>query len=108
MVSVSDKCKRFLITLIRTLAPLYGCSVKVTRDSSNADARTAYRTVSKKAHPDHGGHEEDQKRFKTGSGDIAEAADLPEDIPPAVSAALGGKDAITPANAAARTRRAEE
>ena len=63
MVSVSDKCKRFLITLIRTLAPLYGCSVKVTRDSSNADVRTAYRTVSKKAHPDHGGHEEDQKRL---------------------------------------------
>jgi hypothetical protein len=57
---------------------------------------------------DIGEGEEDQKRFKTGSGDIAEAADLPEDIPPSVSAALGGKDAITPANAAARKRRADE
>ena len=57
---------------------------------------------------DIGESEEDQKRFKTGSDDIAEPADLPEDIPPSVSAALGGKDAITPANAAARKRRAEE
>ena len=57
---------------------------------------------------DIGEGEENQKRFKTGSDDIAEPADLPEDIPPSVSAALGGKDAITPANAAARKRRAEE
>ena len=62
-MSGADKCKRFLVTLIRSLASFYGCSVKVTRDSSNTDVKTAYRSVSKKAHPDHGGNGEDQQRL---------------------------------------------
>ena len=53
---------------------------------------------------DIGEDEEGQKRFKTGSDDIAETADLPEDVLPSVRAAMGGKDATTPANAAARKR----
>ena len=63
MVSVADRCKRALVTLIRTLAAFYGCCVTVTRDSSDAEVRKGYRAVSKKAHPDHGGNTDDQKRL---------------------------------------------
>ena len=51
MVSAIDRCKRALVTLIRALATLYGCRVTVTRDSPDAEVRTAYRKVSWKAHP---------------------------------------------------------
>ena len=54
MVSVVDRCKRVLVTLIRTLAGVYACSVNVSRDASEAELRKAYRTVSRKAHPDRG------------------------------------------------------
>ena len=63
MVSATDKYKRALVMLIRSLAVLYGCCVTVTRDSLDADLRKAYRTVSKKVHPDRGGDTEDQKRL---------------------------------------------
>ena len=44
MVSARDNCKRALVTLLKTLALLYGCCVEVTRDSTDADVRLAYRT----------------------------------------------------------------
>ena len=44
---------------MRTLAIVYGCSIKVTRDCSDADVRRTYPTVSKKAHSDHGGNVEE-------------------------------------------------
>ena len=33
-----------------------------TRESADVEVRKAYRTVSKKAHPDKGGNAEDQKK----------------------------------------------
>ena len=56
MVSVSDKCKRALVSLIRSLALFHQVVTTVTRDSVDVDVRKAYRTLSKKTHPDHGGH----------------------------------------------------
>ena len=61
MVSALDRCKRALVVLIRTLSGLYGCSVTVTQDSSDASVRTAYRKLSKKVHPDRGGSAADQR-----------------------------------------------
>ena len=52
MVSALDQAKRALVALLRTLAAAYACSVKVTRDSADAEVRTAYRAVSRKVHPD--------------------------------------------------------
>ena len=63
MVSTSDKYKRALVTLIRSLAVLYQVVTTVTRESADAEVRKGYRTLSKKAHPDRGGHLEDQQRL---------------------------------------------
>ena len=63
MVSDKDRYKRALVTLLRTLAALYGCCVGVTRESADAEVRKAYRAVSAKVHPDKGGNAEDQKKL---------------------------------------------
>ena len=63
MVSAVDSFKRALVAVLRALAVSYGLTFKVTRDSSNAQVRTAFRKASQKAHPDKGGSEEDQKRL---------------------------------------------
>jgi len=42
MVSDKDGYKRALVTLLRTLAALYGCALGVTRESADAEARKAY------------------------------------------------------------------
>ena len=55
MVSTLDAAKRVLVVLLRTLAATYNCAVGVTRDSSDAVIRKAYRTMSLKTHPDKGG-----------------------------------------------------
>ena len=54
MVSFLDRCKRALVTLIRALAVAYTSSVDVSRDVSEAELKKAYRTLSKKVHPDRG------------------------------------------------------
>ena len=63
MVSAVDICKRTLVKLIHTLASAYGCCVTLTRESSDADVKKAFRKVSKKTHPDHGGSTADQQRL---------------------------------------------
>ena len=64
MVSALDQAKRALVALLRTLAAAYACSVKVARDSADAEVRTAYRAVSRKVHPDRPtGSAADQKRL---------------------------------------------
>lgn len=60
MVSAIDLAKRALVTLMKTLAAAYCVTLHITRDSSDEDVRSAYRKVSRKAHPDHGGRVEDQ------------------------------------------------
>ena len=64
MVSAVDQAKRALVALLRTLAAAYACAVRVTRDSEDAEVRTAYRAVSRKVHPDRPtGCAADQKRL---------------------------------------------
>jgi hypothetical protein len=74
MVSDRDRYKRVLVSLLRTLATLYGCCVAVTRESIDGDVRKAYRTVPKKAHPDKGGNLEDQKRLNGSYKEWCDAA----------------------------------
>ena len=45
MVSTLDAAKRVLVVLLRTLAATYNCAVGVTRDSSDAVIRKAYRNT---------------------------------------------------------------
>ena len=64
MVSAVDQAKRALVALLRTLAAAYACAVRVTRESEDAEVRTAYRAVSRKVHPDRPtGCAADQKRL---------------------------------------------
>ena len=64
MVSAVDQAKRALVALLRTLAAAYACAVRVTRDSADAEIRTAYRAVSRKVHRDRPtGCAADQKRL---------------------------------------------
>ena len=64
MVSAVGQAKRALVALLRTLAAAYACAVRVTRDSEDAEVRTAYRAVSRKVHPDRPtGCAADQKRL---------------------------------------------
>ncbi len=62
MVSSVDLAKRALVALLKLLAAAYSCALDVTRDSSEQEVKSAYRKLCKKAHPDKGGQEADQKR----------------------------------------------
>ena len=55
MVSVVDAAKRALVSLLLRLAALYSLTLGVKRDSPDAEVKSAFRRVSKKAHPDRGG-----------------------------------------------------
>ena len=55
MVSASDLAKRALVSVLRNLFSLYSVAISISRDSPDSEVRTAYRTLSRKTHPDHGG-----------------------------------------------------
>ena len=42
MVSAIDRAKRALVTLLKSLATVYGLVLSVTRDAPDKDVRTAY------------------------------------------------------------------
>ena len=63
MISAIDCAKRALVLLIRSLAAAYSLAFQLTRDSPDKDLRTAFRKVSLKVHPDHGGNGDDQRRL---------------------------------------------
>ena len=65
MVSTIDYARRALVALLKALAKNYGVVLALSRDSSDAQICTAVQEVSLKAHPDHGGSEEDQKLLNT-------------------------------------------
>ena len=68
MVSATDLCKRALVSLLKKPGLAYGVALEVTRDSTDAQVRTAFRKVSCKVHLDRGGKEEDQKRLNLARG----------------------------------------
>ncbi len=45
-VSATDLCKRALVSLLKKLGLAYGVALEVTRDSTDAQVRTAFRKVS--------------------------------------------------------------
>ena len=74
MVSAVDLAKRALVSLVKTLSAIYGLSFSLTRDSLDAAVRTAYRKLSRKTHPDHGGNLEHQKALNAAHDAWEEAA----------------------------------
>ena len=63
MVNAVDMAKRALVKLLKELAVLYSLTLGVTRDSPDPAVRTAYRKVSVKTHPDHGGDADHQRQL---------------------------------------------
>ena len=63
MVNAVDMAKRALVKLLKELAVLYSLTVGVTRDSPDPAVRTAYRKVSVKTRPDHGGDADHQRQL---------------------------------------------
>jgi DnaJ-class molecular chaperone len=61
MVSAIDLAKRALVKRLKRLALVYKVVLTLDRLSTDAQVRTAYRKVSTKTHPDHGGDTEHQK-----------------------------------------------
>ena len=68
MVSATDARKRALVSLLKLFASAYNIALQLTRDSTDADVRKAYRAVSKKVHPDKGGKTEDQEKLNLAFG----------------------------------------
>ena len=61
MVSNIDTAKRAFVTLLKSIAVIYGLVAGLTRESTDIQVRAAYKKVSRKAHPDKGGAEEHSK-----------------------------------------------
>jgi hypothetical protein len=55
MVSSVDIAKRMLVTLLKSLAGIYGVVLGLTRESTDTQVKAAYKQVSRRAHPDQGG-----------------------------------------------------
>ena len=62
-VSAVQQAKRAFVTLMKTLAGRHGVDLHLTRDSPDANLRSAYRQLSLRVHPDRTGDGESQKRL---------------------------------------------
>ena len=60
MVSSVDIAKRMLVTLLKSLAGIYGVVLGLTRESTDTQVKAAYKQVSRRAHPDQGGEAKHQ------------------------------------------------
>jgi hypothetical protein len=65
MVSAIDRAKRLLVSLLKKVATTYGVVLQLSRESSDVDLRSAFKKVSRKAHPDQGGSVADQTALNT-------------------------------------------
>ena len=63
MASARDLAKRALVALIKFLAGIYSLTVDVKRESPDEEVRKAYRTLSRKVHPDKGGQKGEQEKL---------------------------------------------
>ncbi|CAE7641355.1 unnamed protein product [Symbiodinium pilosum] len=62
-LTVKQRAKRALVTLLLPLASAYGLHISLTRDSADDDVRKAFRKVAVKVHPDKGGAAADAQRL---------------------------------------------
>lgn len=62
-LTVKQRAKRALVTLLLALASAYGVQLALTRESPDADVTRAFRRVSVKVHPDKGGAPADAQRL---------------------------------------------
>ena len=69
MVSAIDRAKRTFVTLLKTLAATYGVALQLKRDSTDAEVNKAFRSVSRRVHPDQGGSVADQTRLNAARDD---------------------------------------
>ena len=68
MVSHVDRAERALVILLKALAVTYVVSLVLSRESDDAAIRSAFRKVSRKAHPDQGGSVTDQQQLNDAYG----------------------------------------
>ena len=62
-LSLAQRAKRALVTLLLALAEAYGLEVAVSRESADADIQKAFRKVARRVHPDKGGSAQDSQRL---------------------------------------------
>ena len=62
-LSLAQRAKRALVTLLLALAQAYGVEVAVSRESADADIQRAFRKVARRVHPDKGGSAQDTQRL---------------------------------------------
>ena len=60
MPNVADRLQRALVSVLLRLARLYAVDLRVTRESPDVEVRNAFKKLSRKTHPDHGGRTEHQ------------------------------------------------
>ena len=63
MPSVCDLKKRAFVKVLKELIRTYGVQLEVSRDTPDDAIKRAYKRLSLKVHPDHGGKSEDQQRL---------------------------------------------
>ena len=68
MPSVVEQAKRAPVAALKSLARTYDVRVDLTRDSTDAAVRSAYRRVFRRAHPDKGGSAEHAQRLSGAKG----------------------------------------
>ena len=72
-VSAVQHTKRALVSLMKALAARYGVVLHISRDSPDAEVRSAYRRTSRTVHPDRSGDGEDPTQLNAAHDAWAEA-----------------------------------
>ena len=81
-LTVKQRAKRALVSLLLALAGAYGVPLTLTRDSPDTDVKKAWRRVSAKVHPDKGGSAEDTQHLNAARDAWLAAAAGPPGRPP--------------------------
>ena len=68
MPSAVELAKRALSAALKSVARTYDVRVDLTQDSTDAEVRSAYRRVFRRAHPDKGGSAEHAQRLSGAKG----------------------------------------
>ena len=92
-VSATQQAKRAFVAVINALAGRHGVEVRISRDSPDADLRSAYRKLSLRVHPDRNGNGEDQQRLNAAHEAWAQAVTAAKGRGRPHAAQWGGADA---------------